>query len=355
MELFIESVDAPKTHPYIYVEPNPLEDILSSEPYVQPPVSTFGNISGTNKWMGGVLGSNGKIYGAPYTKSTILEIDVTMRTMIEKAVAGISNGGSYSGGCLLPDGKIIFIPCNGKVACEYNPSTNTVVKFGDCTSVLENFHGGVLAPNGKIYCIPYKATFILEIDPVAKTFLKIGTFSGDSQWAGCVLHPNGKIYGIPYNSTQVLEFDPETKTSRLIGSQLSTSLGKYWGGVLAPNGKIYGIPFNASVFLEIDPENELVTTFGTCAGTMKFIGGCLASNGRIYTAPNNAASIEIDPVTHNTKVITATGAPKCAGAVMHPNGNAYCIPLSSTSVVELQTQAPPMDPAVCLSPLFNKF
>lgn len=355
MELFIESVDAPKTHPYMYVEPNPLEDILSHEPYGQPPVSTFGNISGSNKWMGGVLHPNGKIYGAPYIKGTVLEINPTLRTMTERAAAGVAGTGSYSGGCLLPDGKIIFIPCNGKVACEYDPSTNGVVKFGDCTSTIENFHGGVLAPNGKIYCLPYKATFILEIDPVAKTFLKIGTFSGGSLWAGCVLHPNGKIYGIPYTSTQVLEFDPETKTSRLIGAALPTTIGKYWGGVLASNGKIYGIPFNATVFLEIDPENELVTTFGTCAGTMKFVGGCLSSNGRIYTAPNNAPCIEIDPITHNTKTITATGVSKSAGAVMHPNGNAYFVPLSGASVVELQTQSPPIDPAVCLSPYFNKF
>ena len=36
--------------------------------------TTFGSLSGTYKWYGGVLAPNGKIYGIPYNSTTVLEI-----------------------------------------------------------------------------------------------------------------------------------------------------------------------------------------------------------------------------------------------------------------------------------------
>ena len=35
----------------------------------------IGSLSGSDKWAGGVLAPNGKIYGIPYDSSSILEID----------------------------------------------------------------------------------------------------------------------------------------------------------------------------------------------------------------------------------------------------------------------------------------
>ena len=39
--------------------------------------ATFGSITGTLKWIGGVLAPNGKIYGIPYSSTSILEILAT--------------------------------------------------------------------------------------------------------------------------------------------------------------------------------------------------------------------------------------------------------------------------------------
>ena len=36
--------------------------------------NTFGSLAGSNKWIGGVLAPNGKIYGIPRDSTTILEI-----------------------------------------------------------------------------------------------------------------------------------------------------------------------------------------------------------------------------------------------------------------------------------------
>ena len=131
--------------------------------YVMESTSLFDggtDLSGTdNKWVGGVLAPNGKIYGIPFNSTTVLCID---------------------------------------------PSDNTVSTFGSLSGTFK-WHGGVLAPNGKIYGIPYFDTTVLCIDPSDNTISTFGDLSSDGEeWAGGVLAPNGNIYGIPHNSTEVL-------------------------------------------------------------------------------------------------------------------------------------------------------
>jgi len=41
---------------------------------LEPSINLFGSLSGNNKWVGGVLAPNGKIYGIPFSSTEILEI-----------------------------------------------------------------------------------------------------------------------------------------------------------------------------------------------------------------------------------------------------------------------------------------
>ena len=45
--------------------------------------TTFGSLSGTGKWIGGVLAPNGKIYGMPRDSTAVLEISVGDHTVPE--------------------------------------------------------------------------------------------------------------------------------------------------------------------------------------------------------------------------------------------------------------------------------
>ena len=85
------------------------------------------SLNGANKWYGGVLGPDGKIYGIPVNATDILIIDPVAGTATRSAM-GASLG-----------------------------ETNKWI-------------GGVLGSDGKIYGIPYNATDILIIDPVAGKF-----------------------------------------------------------------------------------------------------------------------------------------------------------------------------------------
>jgi hypothetical protein len=122
-------------------------------------VSTFGNLAGTNKWVGGVLAPNGCIYGIPYTLAPVLKIDT---------------------------------------------SDDSVSTFGNLPGGAK-WWGGVLAPNGCIYGIPRASTTILKIDTSDDSVSTFGNLAGTNKWAGGVLAPNGCIYGIPYNSASVLK------------------------------------------------------------------------------------------------------------------------------------------------------
>jgi hypothetical protein len=80
--------------------------------------SQFGNYVGSNKWVGGALGPNGKIYGIPRNATQLLEID---------------------------------------------PATKTSALVGTVSSSTNKWFGGVLAKNGKIYGFPQNALEMLEI------------------------------------------------------------------------------------------------------------------------------------------------------------------------------------------------
>ena len=79
--------------------------------------SNFGSLSGTGKWIGGVLAPNGCIYGIPLNSTSILKID---------------------------------------------PLNDSVSTFGNLSGTGK-WYGGVLAPNGCIYGIPFESTSILKI------------------------------------------------------------------------------------------------------------------------------------------------------------------------------------------------
>ena len=65
---------------------NPLESYASTDPIKALSGGLlYGNLTGTSKWIGGVLAPNGKIYGIPRNATQILEFDpVTQTTNLTK-------------------------------------------------------------------------------------------------------------------------------------------------------------------------------------------------------------------------------------------------------------------------------
>ena len=68
-------------------------------------------LTGSDKWVGGVLGPDGKIYGIPLNSTDILIIDPVAGTATRSALgATLTDSVKWYGGVLGPDGKIYGIP-----------------------------------------------------------------------------------------------------------------------------------------------------------------------------------------------------------------------------------------------------
>lgn len=170
-------------------------------------------LMGQDKWLGGVLGSDGCVYGVPGHSTTVLRIDPT-----DDAVSVLPRG----------DGQ----PLLGKY----------------------KWLRGNLHQDGSIYCIPCHASTVLKIDcttnpPVISEMG--GPHPGDWKWHGAVLSPYDQcIYGIPQFAETVLKIDPHNQTTSEIGGPFPgaspTGKHKWYGGLLGGDGCIYRCVLNAS-------------------------------------------------------------------------------------------------------------
>ena len=88
-------------------------------------VTTFGSLSGTEKWIGSVTAPNGSIYGIPFSSTTILKI---------------------------------------------NPQDDSATTFGSLSTDTSKWIGGVVAPNGSIYGTPRGSTTALKISLSPATY-----------------------------------------------------------------------------------------------------------------------------------------------------------------------------------------
>lgn len=338
----------------------------------------------TSKWFGGVLGSDGKIYGIPYNQTDILIIDpltntasrslMGMKFVERNQTAGfaadvtwntsLSGINKWCGGILAPNGKIYAIPYNATDFLIIDPANNTATrsKLGMDSNITSSltlsgaakWAGGVLAPDGKIYGIPFDSPDILIIDPLNNTATRTNmtaTLTDAGKWVGGALSQNGRIYAIPWNSTDVLIIDyANLSATRNTMGAVFTGLTKWAGGISHPNGFIYGMPFGAQGTLSINPytNTAVISAIGSAKVDLnKYFGGTLAFNGNIYSLPHLAPTVLNVAPTINTEVRSAMGATidnsvsKYIGSVLAPNGKIYGIPHDAADVLVVDPELIP--------------
>ena len=98
--------------------------------------TTISGLSGSTKWLGGVLAPNGKIYGIPRDSTSVLIIDPVTNTADTTTIAGLSGTIKWEGGVLAPNGKIYAIPRNSTSVLIIDPVANTA----DTTTIAGGAH-----------------------------------------------------------------------------------------------------------------------------------------------------------------------------------------------------------------------
>ena len=327
---------------------------------------TFGNLPNDGeKYQGGVLAPNGKIYCIPGKANDVLVIDPLTDTTTSIPLPNPdSNLWKFYGGVVAPNGKIYCIPSGATYVLIINPENNTIdtTTISGLSSQEAKWGGGVLAQNGLIFGVPRSQGSVLIINPVNNTIdtttILLPSFINFG-WLGGVLAPNGKIYCIPQYETRVLIINPITFTTDL--TSITGLLGDDWhrSGVLAPNGKIYCSPTWNRVSI-IDPVNNTVdqSTIVT-PSSYNGSGFTLAPNGKIYSATLDVDYVTIiDPITNTVDISSISGLggqfEKFYGSVLAPNGNIYFIPYNSSKVLVIRTGIPKLTNWI-FKPNFNKF
>lgn len=112
---------------------------------------------------------------------------------------------------------------------------------------LGHYSGGVLLPDGKVFCIPYGTQYPLVYDPVTNSnyYVNPNSISGDNKHRAGVLLPNNKVLGIPSQSTSAYVYDPQADTTTEITGVSGVSEG-VWGGLLLKDGRVFLAPHESS-------------------------------------------------------------------------------------------------------------
>jgi len=169
-------------------------------------------IMGQEKYLGGVLGSDGKVYGIPGHAKRVLKIDPDSD---EVSFIGDEYRGKYKWlrGVLASDGCVYGIPCHADRVLKIDPKTQEVTTFGGPFPGNWKWHGGVLAADGCIYAIPQMAEQVLKINVAEQECTLIGDkFPGRNKWYGGLLSPiDGNIYGALNITRQSASFGRELR------------------------------------------------------------------------------------------------------------------------------------------------
>jgi hypothetical protein len=218
----------------------------------------------------GLVNFNRNVYIIPRNSSSVLRIDTSNNNTIvsDASLTNITttrfatlgtNINKFAGGVLGSDGKIYCIPSEARRVLRFTPTTASQVPEVLTSADVSGYVGGVLSPNNRIYMIPYVANNIGIIDISNSTIsTSLSTFIntsgvvtdistlGTTKFHGGVLGPNGNIYCMPDDNSNNTILYIDTSSNLVRSITFGTESQSYGGGVLASNGKIYMAPLNAT-------------------------------------------------------------------------------------------------------------
>lgn len=258
------------------------------------------------KWVGGILGEDGCIYGIPNGASKVLKIDPNTE-QIEFFGELPNKEFKYTGGCVYKD-KIYGFPRKSNNLLEIDTKSKVVkeiclnINDGENNYTDDHHYSGTLCEN-IVYLAPGMSKYILAINLDTFTTYKIGEdiIPEDYRYWGAILHSNGLIYFFPDKNAQVMVLNPKTQEIKFIGEKSKVSA---FQGAIAENGNIYSFTSYANGgILKINPELEQAEII--CEEVESgFYGTKLSTNGKMYGVIGMSNKIyEFDPKTEQARLI----------------------------------------------------
>jgi hypothetical protein len=242
-----------KEDPEGYYRDNTTEMSLVS---IDPP------LRGKEKYLGGELGLNGKIYTVPGHALRVLVIDPSCDPPTVTPI-GPEFLGEYKWlrAIRAKTGILYAIPCHADSILRIDSETNHVstISWSEDDPMAPprglpwKWHGGNISSfDDCLYCIPQFAERVLKLNTITEEISFMGgPFPGRNKWYGGLIgERDGAIYGICQNATGVLRIDAKRQTATVHG-EFPQGGYKWHGGVVAPNGTIFGVPAHADRVLKV--------------------------------------------------------------------------------------------------------
>jgi len=271
----------------------------------------FGTLSGLSFKYGGVIESGDWIYYLPGESTVVMKVRKSDDTIVwfdTTGIKGTESGnltgtGKWYGWHKGVDGKLYGIPFTATSVLIVDPSTDSI-QFLDTTGIIGTISGN-LSGSAKwdsgcmygqyIYGTPSTATDFLKIDTQNQTCTRFGTVkAGANKWSISALSKEGFIYMYPYFDNQILKFDPTNDTHVTLADTFGSIGGptiKIGAAQLMPNKTI--LMLHGSISMSHYIHNTSNDTFAVLPNETKagVIGGALAANGAYYGATIVASKI----------------------------------------------------------------
>jgi hypothetical protein len=171
------------------------------------------------KYQGGVLAGNGKIYFCPYHSTNIGVLDPTAGDAFSvidiSSITHVNTDGynTFEAIFLHTDSMIYFVPGAGTMICKLDPSTHIFSEFLDLTSFFtshywfsktKKFSGGISVGMDKIYLIPSTSYYIgiLTLFPTPMFEFILDENTAILKYSGGV-RVSGTVYMVPANMNNI--------------------------------------------------------------------------------------------------------------------------------------------------------
>lgn len=291
------------------------------------------------KFMGAVLGSDGKVYCVPHNARRVLMIDPA----------------SYSA---------------DNIGDEFVVDADTIsTDFSISSDQPQLWWGAVLGGDGKIYCVPYNATRVLVIDPSVQSpvgrlsFLSASAgdaaiMGGPRKWSGGALAPDGRIVCAPFDSDKVLVIDPAAQSLSFVGGFTwltsltdatgSGAINKFSGCFVGSDRLVYLVPHSSQLLVGLGPTSASDATMTPkrvidtkLVGSDKF-SGAVISSGSAYFIPKRSG----ESVSYSFDTLEITRVPafssggfddnsKWSCGIVMPDGTVYAFPSWRNDVLKI--------------------
>lgn len=345
--------------------------------------SSVSLLRGQTLYLGGEVGSDGKIYFIPGHAPQVLRLDPQTDKL---SLIGPSFHGKFKWLRGVVVGNIIYgLPCNAdsvlRIDCQSGSITTLSIPYEDSFPGEQarnerncpwKYHGGDISPHDNcIYAIPQSATRVLKINPFTDTCSFVGiSLPGKYKFYGGVIgKQDGAIYGICHDSRHVLRIGAEGKVT--LHGDFGEGGHKWHGAAVARDGTIVCVPANADTvlcivpadpepkFYELGDQSKVQTGRHRSDNKYKYLGAMTGTDGKVYVFPSGSEHVlqvdtekrelELLPPNIYDENLERICQNKWQNGLTYEN-KVYGIPLAAESLLTIDTDVKPT-PKVSTWPL----